>query len=84
MVIADWIGFVGVFILLLSFSLNLQGKISQNSYSYILMNLVGSALACLASFMIEYIPFVILEGTWSVVSFVALILLFLKKPMATK
>ena len=78
---ADWIGFVGVFVLLLSFTLNLLGKISQNSYPYILMNLVGSALACLASFMIEYIPFVILEGTWCVVSLVALVML-VRKPLA--
>ena len=77
----DWIGFVGVFILLLSFALNLLKKIRQDSYTYVLMNLVGSGLACLASFMIDYVPFVILEGTWSIVSLVALILLMMKKPM---
>lgn len=81
MVTEDFIGFFGVFILLLSFSLNLLGKIKQDGYPYILMNLVGSALACLASFLINYIPFVILEGTWSIVSLVALVLLVIKKPL---
>ena len=69
----DWIGFCGVAILLLAFLLNLLKKISANSLPYILMNIIGAGLACLASWLISYIPFVILEGTWTVVSVFALI-----------
>lgn len=69
----DWIGFAGVAILLLAFLLNLLKKISSNSLPYILMNITGAGLACLASWLINYIPFVILEGTWMVVSLFALI-----------
>ena len=69
----DWIGFIGVTILLLAFLLNLTGKISQDSLPYILMNITGAALAGLASLLIHYIPFVILEGTWTLVSIGALI-----------
>ena len=69
----DWIGFAGVAILLLAFLLNLLKKISSNSLSYILMNIIGAGLACLASWLIDYIPFVILEGTWTVVSIFALV-----------
>jgi hypothetical protein len=32
------------------------------------MNVIGAALACYASFLIDYWPFVILEGTWVLVS----------------
>lgn len=68
----DWIGFIGVAILLLAFLLNLSGKIKQNNLAYILLNIVGAALAGLASYLIQYVPFVILEGTWTIVSFAAL------------
>jgi uncharacterized protein with PQ loop repeat len=70
---ADWIGFIGVSILLLAFLLNLQKKISQNSHAYILMNLLGAGLACVASILIEYVPFIILEGAWTFVSLISLI-----------
>ena len=75
----DWIGFTGVAILLLAFLLNLLKKISSGSLSYILMNIVGAGLACLASWLIHYIPFVILEGVWTLVSVFALIGYFQKK-----
>lgn len=69
----DWIGFTGVAILLLAFLLNLLKKISSNSLPYIIMNIIGAGLACLASWLIDYIPFVILEATWMIVSIIALI-----------
>ena len=69
----DWIGFAGVAILLLAFLLNLIGKLSKDSLSYILLNIVGAGLACLASWLINYIPFVILEASWTLVSLWALI-----------
>lgn len=70
---ADWIGFIGVAILLIAFLLNLVNKIERNSLVYILMNITGAAMACIASWMINYIPFIILEGTWTAVSVAALI-----------
>lgn len=70
--LSDWIGFTGVAILLLAFLLNLFNKTDKSSLSYILMNVSGAALACTASWMINYIPFVILEATWTVVSVFAL------------
>jgi hypothetical protein len=69
----DIIGFTGVFILLIAFLLNLSGKLSQQSPAYIVLNIIGAGLACLASLLIHYIPFVILEGTWTIVSLIALI-----------
>ena len=68
---SDWIGFVGVSILLLAFLLNLLKKISQDSQTYIAMNFFGAGLACVASCLIEYFPFIILEGVWTMVSLVS-------------
>ena len=69
----DIIGSIGVFILLLAFVLNLLNKISGKSLVYFLMNIVGAGLACYASYLINYIPFIILEGVWTVVSLIALL-----------
>jgi hypothetical protein len=66
------IGSVGVFILLIAFVLNLLNKISRESIIYILMNIIGAGLACYASYLIQYIPFIILEGAWTLISLIAL------------
>jgi len=78
--INDLLGFTGVAILLAAYLLNLLGKISKNGLLYILMNAAGGGLACLASYLINYLPFVILEGTWMLVSIIALV----KLPAAAK
>ncbi len=76
--LTDWIGATGVTILLLAYFLNLIDKISQHSLSYILLNLAGAGLACFASVLLKYIPFIILEGVWTLVSLVMLIRYFMK------
>jgi hypothetical protein len=68
MTLNDCIGFTGVSILLLAFLLNLSGKLGQQSLPYILLNIVGAGLACLASILIRYTPFIILEASWTLVS----------------
>lgn len=75
---ADIIGFTGVAILLLAFLLNLLKALNYNSRLYISLNLVGAALACSASVIIHYTPFIILEGCWSLVSFFMLVQSFRK------
>ena len=77
--INDWIGFAGVAILLIAFLLNLLKQLPATALTYILMNMIGAAMACLASWLIHYIPFVILEGTWTLVSALALINYLRKK-----
>ncbi|CAN5410453.1 hypothetical protein BH10BAC1_BH10BAC1_19680 [soil metagenome] len=70
---SDWIGFIGVSILLVAFFMNLLNKIQKDSLSYILMNIIGAGIACLASVLINYLPFIILEGCWTLVSIYGLI-----------
>ena len=75
---ATVIGFIGVAMLLLAFLLNLFKMLRSESYPYLLLNLVGAALACYSSYLIRFMPFVVLEGTWAVVSGIAV----LRKAMA--
>ncbi len=66
-------GSVGVGLLLIAFFLNVAKKISADSPAYIWLNIFGAAISCYASYLIDYWPFVILEGTWAVVACAALI-----------
>ena len=69
----DWIGFIGVFLILLAFILNISGKVERNDLRFILFNLIGAGLACYASVLMDYMPFVLLEGVWALVSIIALL-----------
>lgn len=78
MTIIDWLGAIGVFQILLAYFLNVIGKISTNELSFILLNLVGATMACIASILLNYWPFIILEGVWAMVSLFSLFI-FQKK-----
>lgn len=69
----DWIGFIGVFLILLAYILNVTGKLKHSDLYFILLNLVGAGIACVASILMEYIPFIILEGVWTIVSLITLL-----------
>jgi hypothetical protein len=69
----DWIGLIGVALLLLAFFLNLMDKIKTDGLTYLLLNFLGAGIACLASVLLNYMPFVILEGCWALVSAVGLV-----------
>jgi hypothetical protein len=71
-VYATIIGFIGVAMLLLAFFLNLVGWVRADRMLYLGLNLVGAVLACWSSYLIEFMPFVLLEGTWAIVAAVAL------------
>ncbi|MBL7741223.1 MAG: hypothetical protein JNK14_18515 [Chitinophagaceae bacterium] len=64
----DIIGTIGVGLILMAFFLSTAGLMQSNGKSYYVLNVTGAALACYASFLINYWPFVILEGTWTLVS----------------
>lgn len=72
----DLLGFSGVSMILIAYFLNINHRIDTDNIWYILLNLFGAILACMASWLMEYYPFVLLEGTWTVVSMVAFIKYF--------
>ena len=69
----DWIGFIVVFQILLAYILNVTGKLKSKDVLFIVLNLTGASMACLASILLNYLPFIILEGVWAFVSLIALI-----------
>ncbi len=68
---ADVIGAAGVALLLGAFAGNLLGVVRKESLLYPSANFVGASLATYASWLIAYMPFVVLEGVWACVSLVA-------------
>jgi len=66
------LGSVGVALLLVAFALNLLGRTDRESTAYQALNAAGSGLAATASYLIGFVPFVVLEGAWFAVSIYAL------------
>lgn len=65
---SDILATAGVTILLVAFLLQILKVISVESNSYSLMNLIGAALAGISAWMINFMPFVVLESVWVLVS----------------
>ena len=66
------IGFVGVTLLLVAFLLNLFKLLRSDGQPYMWLNFAGASLACYSSYLISFMPFVLLEGVWAVCALVAI------------
>ena len=64
----DLIGTIGVGLILLAYFMNTAKMLERNKRAFYVMNIIGGAMACYASYLIEFFPFVVLEGTWTLVS----------------
>jgi len=64
----DIIGTIGVALILVAYFLHTEKLLRPDGKGYYVLNTIGAALACYASLLIGYWPFVILEGTWTLVS----------------
>jgi len=69
----DIIGATGVGLILIAYFASTFNLLKNNSLLFFTLNIIGAGLACYASFLINYWPFVILEGTWLLVSLIGLI-----------
>jgi hypothetical protein len=72
----DIIGSIGVGLILLAYCGNTFSLIQGEGKLFFVLNTIGAGLACYASLLINYWPFVILEGIWTLVSIIGLIKIF--------
>ena len=72
------VGTTGVGLILLAYFANVFSLIPREGKLFFFLNVIGSALACYASWLIHFWPFVILEGAWCVVSIIGLIKVYQK------
>ncbi len=70
---AEGVGSIGVALLLVGFFLNLFGYLDRGARPYHIVNALGAGLACYASWLIGFVPFVVLEGAWAGVAVIALL-----------
>ena len=64
----DWIGTIGVGLVLLAYFLNTVKMIPENGKFFFILNVIGGALSCYAAVLIDFMPFVVLETIWTIVS----------------
>jgi hypothetical protein len=69
----DIIGSIGVGLILLAYCGNTFSLIQGEGKVFFVLNIIGAGLACYASLLINYWPFVILESIWTLVSIIGLI-----------
>jgi len=69
----DTIGTVGVGLILIAYFLNIFSWIKKDGVLFYTLNILGGAIACFASILICFWPFIILEGTWFLVSIIGLV-----------
>jgi hypothetical protein len=69
----DLIGSLGVSIVLVAYFLNIYSLIKKDGLLFYSLNILGATIACYASVLINYMPFIILEGTWAIVSIFGLL-----------
>lgn len=69
---SETIGFAGVALLLIAFLLNLLKILRAESAGYLGLNFMGAGLAGLSSWLIDFLPFVLLEGVWALVAALSL------------
>ena len=72
----DWMGTIGVGLVLLAYFLNTMKWITGNGKFFFVLNTLGGALSCYAALLIDFIPFVVLEAIWTVVSVYGLMKVF--------
>lgn len=67
------IGSLGVTLLLGAFVLNIARVLRADSVPYLVLNAVGAGLAGWSAWLIDFMPFVILEGTWAAAAIAGLV-----------
>jgi nucleoside recognition membrane protein YjiH len=73
------IGTIGVGMILIAYFLNIFTLIKKEGVLFFTLNIIGGLIACIASILIRFWPFIILEGTWTMASIFGL-LKSIKKP----
>jgi isoprenylcysteine carboxyl methyltransferase (ICMT) family protein YpbQ len=67
---SDWVGTVGVLLILIAYFFSTFKWMSSQSKIFFALNTIGAAMTCYASYLIQYWPFAVLEGTWTIVSLI--------------
>jgi hypothetical protein len=73
MSISQVVGTIGVALLLIAFFMNSFAMLDSDSRAYQALNIVGAAVSCYASYLIGFVPFVVLEAVWCAAAVAAML-----------
>lgn len=80
---SDIIATIGVTILVVAFLLQNLKLIKSEGATYGFLNFIGATIACYASWLISFYPFVILEGIWSCIALYGLFKFYYSRKSST-
>ncbi|MDO8993828.1 hypothetical protein [Daejeonella sp.] len=69
---SDLLASAGVSLLLIAFYLNLKKLMPTESKWYSALNCTGAALCGYSSYLIQFYPFVFLNGVWAIAAIISL------------
>jgi hypothetical protein len=73
MSISEMTGSFGVALLLIAFFMNSFAMLDSDARAYQVMNAVGAAISCYASYLIGFAPFIVLEAVWCAAAIAAML-----------
>lgn len=74
---------LGAVLIVSAFALSQTGRMDAQSYLYILLNLVGGAILGVLAYQQARWGFVLLEGTWTLISLISLVMKWQGKEIST-
>ena len=69
---SDLLASAGVSLLLIAFYLNLKKLMPTDSKWYSALNLAGAALCGYSSYLVQFYPFVFLNGVWAIAALISI------------
>ncbi|MEV4532304.1 hypothetical protein AB0J82_00560 [Asanoa sp. NPDC049518] len=77
--IVDIVEVIGSLLILAGFAASQLGKLDAHSVPYLVLNVVGSAILAVIALSQQSWGFLLLEGTWAVVSAASLVARFIRR-----
>jgi hypothetical protein len=84
MILLDLVEIAGSLLILSAFAASQLRKLNPHSVGYLLLNIVGAAILAVIAAHHRSWGFLLLEGTWAVVSTISLVALLTRRQAATE